>query len=82
MRTYSIFPTLKRQFGVVHRSASGKDDLLVAMSQGKAIDKAMALSTLRGGSSKAVLELERLAEVYQETATLTLIQEKIVSLKR
>jgi hypothetical protein len=82
MRTYSIFPTLKRQLGVVHRSASGKDDLLVAMSQGKAIDKAMALSTLRGGSSKAVLELERLAEVYQETATLTLIQEKIVSLKR
>jgi len=81
MRTYSIFPTLKKQFGVVHRSASGNDDLLVALAQGKAIDKAMALSTLRGGSSKAVLELERLAEMYQEPLTLTLIQEKIASLK-
>jgi hypothetical protein len=82
MRTYSIFPTLKRQFGVMHRSAAGKDELLVAMPQGKAIDKAMALSTLRGGTSKAVLELERLAEMYQEPATLTLIGEKIARLKQ
>ena len=82
MRTYSIFPTLKRQFGIMHRSAAGKDELLVAMAQGKAIDKAMALSTLRGGTSKAILELERLAEMYQETATLTLIGEKIASLKQ
>jgi len=37
---------------------------------------------LRGGTSKAVLELERLAEMYQETATLTLIGEKIASLKQ
>jgi hypothetical protein len=42
----------------------------------------MALSTLRGGSSNAVLELDRLAEMYQETPTLTSIQEKITSLKR
>ena len=82
MRTYSIFPTLKRQFGVVHRSAAGNDELLIALAQGKAIDRAMALSTLRGGTSKAVLELERLAEMYQETATLTLIGEKIASLKQ
>ncbi len=82
MRTYSIFPTLKKQFGVVHRSASGNDELLVAMAQGKAIDKAMALSTLRGGTSKAILELERLAEMYQETVTQSLIEEKIASLKR
>jgi hypothetical protein len=82
MRTYSIFPTLKRQFGVVHRSASGNDELLIAMAQGKAIDKAMALSTLRGGTSKAVLELERLAGMYQETATLALIGEKISRLKQ
>ena len=82
MRTYSIFPTLKRQFGVMHRSSSGNDDLLNAMAQGKAIDRAMALSTLRGGTSKAVLELERLAEMYQQTATLTLIGEKIASLQQ
>jgi hypothetical protein len=82
MRTYSIFPTLKRQFGVVHRSAAGNDELLIALAQGKAIDRAMALSTLRGGTSKAVLELERLAEMYQETATLTLIGEKIASLQQ
>jgi len=82
MRTYSIFPTVKRQFGVVHRSASGNDELLVAMAQGKAIDKAMALSTLRGGTSKAILELERLAEMYQETVTQSLIEEKIAGLKQ
>lgn len=82
MRTYSIFPTLKRQFGVLHRTATGNDDLLVAVAQGKAIDKAMALSTLRGGTSKAILELERLAAMYQETATLTLIAEKIAGLKQ
>jgi hypothetical protein len=82
MRTYSIFPTLKRQFGVLHRNASGKDELLVALAQGKAIDKAMALSTLRGGTSKAILELERLAQMFQETATLALIEEKIASLKQ
>ena len=82
MRTYSLFPSLKRQFGVVHRSASGHDELLVAMAQGKAIDKAMALSTLRGGTSKAILELERLAEMYQETVTQSLIEEKIAGLKQ
>jgi hypothetical protein len=82
MRTYSIFPTLKRQFGVLHRTVTGNDDLLVAVAQGKAIDKAMALSTLRGGTSKAILELERLAAMYQETATLTLIAEKIAGLKQ
>ena len=82
MRTYSIFPTLKRQFGVIHRSASGNDELLIVMAQGKAIDRAMALSTLSGGTSKAVLELERLAEMYQETATLTLMGEKIAGLQQ
>ncbi len=82
MRTYSIFPTLQRQFGVIHRSASGNEDLLVAMAQGKAIDKAMALSTLRGGTSKAILELERLAEMYQEEPTLAVIQQKIAGLKQ
>ncbi|MBT4692499.1 MAG: hypothetical protein HOB73_04070 [Planctomycetaceae bacterium] len=80
MRTYSIFPTVKRQFGVVHRSASGNDELLDAMAHGKAIDKAMALSTLPGGGSKAILELERLAAMYQETTTQALIEEKIASL--
>ena len=82
MRTYSIFPTLKRQFGVTHRSASGNDRLLTAMAQGKAIDRAMALSTLRGGTSKAIIELERLAAMYQEAATQSLIEEKIASLKQ
>ena len=82
MRTYAIFPTLKRQFGVTHRSASGNDRLLTAMAQGKAIDRAMALSTLRGGTSKAIIELERLAAMYQEAATQSLIEEKIASLKQ
>ena len=82
MRTYSIFPTVKRQCGVLHRSVSGKDELIVAMAQGKAIDKAMALSTLPGGKSKAVVELERLAEMYKEESTLKLIQQKIAGLRQ
>ena len=82
MRTYSIFPTLKRQCGVLHRSVSGKDELFVALAQGKAIDKAMAMSTLSGGKNKAVVELERLMELYREEATRRLIQQKIDGLKQ
>lgn len=82
MRTYSIFPTIKRQCGVLHRSTAGQEELIVAMAQGKSIDKAMALSTLTGGKIKAVVELERLAAMFKEESTLALIQQKIAGLRR